>query len=182
MSEDVLVRNSSPTLAGLKTGSLFNLTFQSLYEMNICIQGWNQILSRKGLQACPLRIRGTRALIYVYRPSWLARDLQSPDSFMLLQQYGYCPMFPEQCLSRLKERLSSEDEFPHEIGLFLGYPPEDVRGFIRDANGQKYTGMWKVYGNVKKAQRLFEKYKRCTAVYCRQYYSGVPLERLAVAG
>ena len=22
------------------------------------------------------------------------------------------------------------DEFPHDIGLFLGYPPEDVLGFI----------------------------------------------------
>ena len=53
-------------------------------------------------------------------------------------------MMPEQCLARLIERLKDADEFPHEIGLFLGYPPEDVEGFIQEPNGQKYTGIWKV--------------------------------------
>ena len=182
MSEDVLVQNCSPTLAGLKTGSLFNLTFRSIDEMKRCISGWNHILVRKGIQARPLRLRGTRALIYVYRPNRLAHDLQIPEAAEILTERGYCPQFPEKCLERLSSRLSEETEFPHEIGLFLGYSPEDVRGFIRDANAQKYTGMWKVYGDVKKARMLFEQYKRCTEVYCRQFLSGASLETLAVAG
>ena len=34
--------------------------------------------------------------------------------------------------SRLIKRLNEDAEFPHEIGLFPGYPPEDVRGFIEN--------------------------------------------------
>ena len=33
-------------------------------------------------------------------------------------------------------------EFPHEVGLFLGYPPEDVKGFIdHRANNFKCAGL-----------------------------------------
>lgn len=185
MSEDVLVKNSSPTLAGLKTGSLFNLAFQSEEEREACLRGWNQVLSGKGLRACPVRIRENRALIYVYRPSQLARDLRDPAAAQILRERGYCPTQPDRCLARLMERLKEGNDasaFPHEIGLFLGYPPEDVSGFIQNATGQKFTGMWKVYGDVQRARRLFASYKKCTEVYCRQFFSGVSLERLAVAG
>ena len=36
-------------------------------------------------------------------------------------------------------------EFPHEVGLFLSYPPEDVKGFIdHRANNFKCAGLWTV--------------------------------------
>lgn len=40
------------------------------------------------------------------------------------------------CIDHLKKRLFTHDGFPHEIGAFLGYPLEDVRGFIniKDVN------------------------------------------------
>ena len=45
-------------------------------------------------------------------------------------------------------------EFPHEVGLFLSYPPEDVKGFIdHRASGFKCAGLWKVYGNEEKRAR-----------------------------
>ena len=73
-------------------------------------------------------------------------------------------------------------EFPHEVGLFLGYPPEDVKGFIdHRANGFKCAGLWKVYGDEKKARSLFEKYRKCTEIYCALWQSGLKLEQLAVA-
>ena len=32
---------------------------------------------------------------------------------------------------------------PHEVGLFLSYPPEDVKGFIdHRASGFKSAGLW----------------------------------------
>ena len=73
-------------------------------------------------------------------------------------------------------------EFPHEVGLFLSYPPEDVKGFIdHRANGFKYAGLWKVYGDEEKARSLFAKYKKCTEIYCALWQSGSKLEQLAVA-
>jgi len=53
-------------------------------------------------------------------------------------------------------------EFPHEIGLFLGYPVEDVRGFIEQRGKDcKLSGYWKVYGDEQAARRLFHQFDRC---------------------
>lgn len=58
------------------------------------------------------------------------------------------------------KKLREEPDFPHEIGLFLGYPLEDVKGFIENkADSSKCSGCWKVYGNEQKALKLFEKYE-----------------------
>lgn len=79
------------------------------------------------------------------------------------------------------ERLKESATFPHEIGLFLGYPPEDVSGFIENKPGScKCVGHWKVYGNMAEAQRMFDQYKKCTDVYCRCWAAGESLERLTV--
>ena len=73
-------------------------------------------------------------------------------------------------------------EFPREVGLFLSYPPEDVKGFIdHRASGFKCAGLWKVYGDEEKARSLFAKYKKCTEIYCALWQSGSKLEQLAVA-
>ena len=48
----------------------------------------------------------------------------------------------------LIERLQNREDFPHEIGLFLSYPPEDVQGFIDNrAHNYKRICAWKVYGD-----------------------------------
>ena len=48
----------------------------------------------------------------------------------ILKENGY-PESPGRCVSYLRGRLAESGEFPHEVGLFLGYPPEDVSGFIK---------------------------------------------------
>ena len=75
-----------------------------------------------------------------------------------------------------------KDGFPHEIGLFLGYPPEDVQGFIdHRAMDFKCAGLWKVYGDQQRAQALFDRFRRCTQRYCALWQTGLRLEQLAVA-
>ena len=55
-------------------------------------------------------------------------------------------------------------------------------GFIdHRANDFKCAGLWKVYGDEKKARSLFEKYRKCTEIYCALWQSGLKLEQLAVA-
>ena len=73
-------------------------------------------------------------------------------------------------------------EFPHEIGFFLGYPYEDVIGFIEN-RGQNYleVGPWKVYANQNQARRTFARYRRCARIYARSYRSGQSLRRLTVS-
>ena len=82
----------------------------------------------------------------------------------------------------LARRFRESGEFPHEVGLFLSYPPEDVKGFIdHRANNFKCAGLWKVYGDEEKARSLFAKYKKCTEIYCALWQNGSKLEQLAVA-
>ena len=122
------------------------------------------------------------ALLYLYRPCDLERDLQDRLATEILQHAGYACTGSEQCLMQLIERLRAYDEFPHEIGLFLSYPPEDVKGFIEHhAADFKYAGLWKVYGDERQARQTFAKYKKCTQVYCERWQSGSGLDKLAVA-
>ncbi len=69
------------------------------------------------------------------------------------------------------------------MGLFLSYPPEDVKGFIdHRACGFKCAGLWKVYGDERRARELFARFKKCTEIYCALWQTGLRLDRLAVAG
>lgn len=183
MSEEMIVRHCSPTLAGLKTGSLFTCPYESREELVRELRSLNNILCKKGLRVLSLRYSGKKALIYLYRPSLLKRDLLQVDAAALLRDHGYPREAPDRCVVRLIHRLQEQEEFPHEIGLFLGYPPEDVLGFIENnAQHAKCIGCWKVYGDEEKARALFAAYQECTDRYIHLLTSGNSIERLAVAG
>lgn len=183
MSEELLIRHCSPTLAGIKTGNLFACRFPDKAEMRECVRCWNNLLTKKGLRVLPLRFRNGRALIYLYRPARLSEDLRHGTAERILKERGYCTDTSEKCVVQLIRRLCEYEEFPHEIGLFLGYPPEDVCGFIENkAGGCKCAGCWKVYGDADAARKTFAKYKKCSGVYAALYAKGTSIERLTVAG
>ena len=140
MSEDLLIRHCSPTLAGIKTGNLFSCACPSRKDLTKDLCRLNKKLVPKGIRVLPLRVRKGRALIYAYRPNALESDLTDYRARALLLKYGYVPENPNGCVVHLIHRLRSEGEFPHEIGLFLSYPPEDVLGFI--CNRRAITNAW----------------------------------------
>ena len=182
MSEDLIINHCSPTLAGIKTGNLFSCDCPCRAELMGELRCLNKKLVPKGVRVLPLKVSGGRALIYTYRPTSLEGDLSDKRARELLISCGYRPECPDRCVVHLINRLSSLEEFPHEIGLFLSYPPEDVLGFIRNhACNHKCVGCWKVYGDVKAAQNTFERYERCKKIYSRQWKKGKPIEQLTVA-
>ena len=182
MSEELLIRHCSPTLAGLKSGSQFSCKYTSKRQVLSQSRRLNRILVPKGLSLLPLRYSGGRVLIYLYRPASLRRDLGDSQAHELLDKEGYSGLSPEKCIAELRRRLNSGGEFPHEIGLFLSYPPEDVRGFIECGGREcKCVGCWKVYGDEKAARCRFQQYRKCTSIYERAYKNGCALESLAVA-
>lgn len=181
LSEELIIRSAAPTLAGLKTGSLFPCRFDSREQLTDDIRGINRRLSRKGLRLLPLRFSDKDALLYLYRPAWLQRDLENAEARSILVQAGYDDFRPGRWFPHLLSRFRGNGEFPHEIGLFLSYPPEDVRGFIENKGRRcKCAGCWKVYGDAEQARRRFEEYHSCTARYCRQYAMGVSMDDLSV--
>ena len=183
MSDETLVKFGSPTLAGLKTGNIFTCEYTDLHELSGQLRDLNRKLVPRGLRLIPLRWSKKRVLLYLYRPDRLQRDLAGEEARDLLSQEGYSDRNSESCLLELIRRLRGRKAFPHEIGLFLSYPPEDVRGFIRYRGARsKMTGCWQVYGDAEAARKTFDRFDKCTRIYCRRWSEGVPLTRLAVAG
>lgn len=181
MSEESIIRHCSPTLAGLKTGNMFNCAYESREEMREAICKWNGKLRSKGIRILPLRYKDDSALIYLYRPSLLSKDMENKEVCRMLAERGYDLANCERCIVHLIKRLSDYSVFPHEIGLFLGYPPEDVRGFIENsACGCKCIGCWKVYGDRERAEKTFLKFKKCTQIYLDLWKKGKSIERLTV--
>ena len=181
MPEEDVVRFCSPTLAGLKTGSLFNCRYPSEEAMRADLREWNKRLKPKGVRVLPMRYSMGKALIYLYRPGRLHGDLRDPVACGLLENRGYPLGDPDRCVVCLARRIKDASEFPHEIGLFLGYPPDDVLGFIRNGAARcKCVGDWKVYGDEVRAKQLFQQYRKCTAAFSDQLAKGKTLEQLTV--
>ena len=181
MSNEMLIRCCAPTMACLKTGNMFNCPFADRNEMTADLRKLNQMLSRKGLRIIPLRWNDGRALLYLYRPRMLEKDLQNDLATQLLAECGYTSANPNSYVAQLITRLRGSLDFPHEVGLFLGYPPADVDGFMHRKQTCKLSGIWKVYDDVEGAEKSFARCRHCTEVYLRRFSEGYPLEKLAVA-
>ena len=181
MPTSEIVEYCAPTLAGIKTGSLFSIRNNDRGYVVQRLRKLNCLMRKYGLRIIPLKYASEYTLIYLYRPEYLGKDLQNPDALDILNEKGYIDKDADLCVCHLVKRLRDSGDFPHEIGLFLGYPPEDVRGFINNPDaGVKCVGCWKVYGNTKNALKQFKRINKCTEIYKEKVRRGTPLEELIV--
>lgn len=176
------IEHCSPTLANLKTASLFSCSYTSEQDLLQLTHGWSTAFQPKGVLVRVLRMKAGKALIYVYRPERLSRDLRRPGVKEFLTSCGYTSISLEYALERLSARLSCNDEFPHEIGLFLDYPLGDVQGFIQNGGANyKCSGCWKVYCNECETEKRFQKFQKCRGVYLRLFGCGRSVLQMTVA-
>ena len=163
----------APTIRGLKPGCLINLRRCG----DVCVAAtWRalgpELIRGFGVDAVTLSSRendrDSSALILMYERELLRRALFTREALRILAPLGYgrCVPCVESCLGRLAERF--EECFPHEVGIFLGYPPEDVDGFMRDGGKKPLaSGYWKVYGDVGQARKTFRMFKRAERLAAR---------------
>ena len=88
----------------------------------------NRLLAGKGLCLLPLRFDGSRALLYLYRPSRLRQDLEDAEAVRLLRSPGTHVTGAGQCVACLIRRLRESENSPTRSGLFLSYPPGGCTG------------------------------------------------------
>lgn len=177
--EAVLVRQCAPTLAGLKPGSMFSIsTSEGTYQK---VGQWNERLHSLELSVRILLKRPSSMIVYVYRKKHLEGILSDCGCQQFLAQAGYEKLDLDSALEHLTYRLQSQPEFPHEVGVFLGYPLRDVIGFIEN-RGQNFTccGFWKSYSDPATIEACFDCYRRCIHTYMELFEQGVPIEELAV--
>lgn len=181
MIEKYLIEHCSPTLANLKTANLFSFKVGDIKTLKESIRAWNYELNEKGIYLSLLNVKNNLALVYVYRRKKLEEDLKKDGVGEILNIYGYKNTNVDYAINTLKERLKFSDNFPHEIGLFLGYPLEDVKGFIENlGKNSKCSGCWKVYSNECEKIKMFNKFNKCKKVYSMLFNGGRSISKLAV--
>ena len=178
--EALLAYHCAPTFRGLKAASLVAFPFEKRAALYRFLATSVKELARSGIAVRRLLEAPDRILVLFYRPEVLAQRLCFPQAIHILGRYGYpktSVLGPK--LAHLAERLRREADFPHEIGLFLGYPPWDVDGFIAH-RGRDFLccGCWKVYAKERAARASFARYQACTAAFCQELRQGVPLTDL----
>ena len=172
--KNMLLCFAAPTISGIKASCLINFTRKNEDIRSAWLRLSRKWLDSLNVQAlllnehCPCM----NALVLIYRRELLARALCCDEACTLLAEYGYPLNDVDACLECLRKKFRTG--FPHEIGLFLDYPPEDVRGFIENREPRKISCpcCWKVYGNVQKAVQAFREYKRAECEAARQILAG----------
>lgn len=179
--EDYLIKYCSPTLANLKAGNLFAYPCQSPDEVLFSVMMINRELNDKGVFVDALKHGQRSSLIYVYREKLLKNYLQNNSVAEFLERFGYPTTSFTDCIGFMKTRLQQSESFPHEIGIFLGYPVEDVAAFIEN-KGQNclLTGSWKVYFNRNEAYKVFARYAWCNVLNSWFYQNGLTLHEIAI--
>lgn len=171
--DTLLARHCAPALLRQKSANLFFLPAASWQTAQKELAGFNNKVAPRGLAAEELCRCEKRVLLLVYHKERLAKELANPMARELLAEHSY-PFGPLQAqLAHLKGRLAASAEFPHEIGLFLGYPPGDVKCFIcHKGKGALLSGPWQVYENPEHSKRLFARYRACTQYMCGRISRG----------
>lgn len=174
----------SPTLAGIKPASLVSFDRVQYPDLPQQLTAYQAAFARRGIQFEILCACRGRFLLLVYQKKQLERHMTDMRVQRVLAKFGYPADAPlEELLNGLRRRIAEQSGFPHEIGLFLGYPIEDVIGFIRnEGRGCKLCGYWKVYGDAEAASRLFDRLSRvCHAVKTRVEQGETLLQVFAAA-
>ncbi|MBO6302823.1 MAG: DUF3793 family protein [Ruminiclostridium sp.] len=167
-----LAFHTAPTLLGIKCASLVSLS-RLEFDLGVHLRIFNRRTAGKGLKIRIMHVCDTRCVMLVYNERKLAERLNEKQTAAMLRDEGYdVGAGLDAMLERLSERMESCG-FPHEIGLFLDYPAEDVKGFIEN-NGENYKlcGCWKVYGSEDSARRTFENYEKCRRFLCNKLNEG----------
>ena len=151
-----LVLQCAPTIAGLKTSNLLIVPKDLEDKVRL-------VLRHSGLLGYRLVYDKKRVVFLVFNRNMLMSYLAKAEVRDFLVKYGYRTDAFGGCLSIFQKRyeayVHSRKDFPHEMGIFLGYPLQDVEGFI-ESGGDNFllSGYWKVYSDVAEAQGLFEKF------------------------
>lgn len=176
VTEFTIGRYCGVTFAGLKIASLVSLA-KGEEDVIACL---SRRFAKKGFAFKLLREDKDRLLVYICHRERLENCLFLSEVRTFLKQFGYEYCSADEALEQLKGRMVGE--FPHEIGVFLGYPLADVCGFLRDPGGCILCGCWKVYENADEAAKTFERYRRCSACICRHMRNGKSLAQIFNVG
>lgn len=148
------------TIAGVKPAALLNIPIgggrvkQSHWETyRACLLRHDKLKLRE------VNKQNGRKQVFFYHRVALGNALSERANLNFLRDRGYPERYSqEDYIACLVERLHGDD-FPHEIGIFLGYPLKDVLGFVGYSSLQlaRRRG-WNFYGDEEISNRRYESF------------------------
>ena len=180
-SLEVKIANQcAPVLAGVKPSNILVLENKHVREVVRAVEG-------TGLSFRCLYAGDEQNIWLLYRKEALESWVFQEEAKDFLKAYGYTEDTLERLLVRFGQRFrqyrnnNKEVTFPHEMGVFLGYPMADVIGFIEN-EGRNYlhSGYWKVYENVEAAKELFNTYEMLKKVFVEEAGKGKKLWQITM--
>lgn len=154
----VIISNCAPTLKKQKTASLINFS-NNVRGLNVLWKRYKYKVKRKlNINFFELKKDENSIIVLFYDDELLELSVKDKRNISFLERFGYNNgMNVYECLNLLSKRY--QNMCPHEMGVFLGYPIEDVIAFVDYPNVKcKLTGYWKVYYNEERAKVIFNNY------------------------
>ena len=166
----------APLITGLKESNLLNIKKQDYQRMK-------DIFKESELTIYPLGIHAGKITVFLYHRERLEKFFSGESVLALLHEIGYIDTDLKQVLpvfrTHYQQYLKEKKVFPHEMGLLLGYPPEDVKGFIHNqGKNYLYSGYWKVYDRPHEKIRLFQKYEHSREKLIQLLSYGMRIEEI----
>ncbi len=159
---------AAEVLSGAKPANLIRIVNRRLSNRRLpcgrrMYQLWQKygsdLLKNSPLSARPMQTEEDSVLLLIYRSDLLERRLSGRTMQAFLARQGYPqPLSLEKTLQHLQESFSRG--VPHEVGMFLGYPAKDVKGFMAQVSEPwQGRGMWRIYGPPTRSLRLSDLYR-----------------------
>ena len=147
----------APVLTDIKISNLFT------------VERVDEKFVYKALQSTeivPYRLlrRENKTVFLLFRRKTLDLYLNDPKVQAVFMLNGYKDLSLTGIIKKFRQRYveyrNQGGDFPHEMGLLLGYPVEDVQGFIEHkGKDYLYAGYWKVYTDLEEKKALFEAFE-----------------------
>lgn len=171
--ETQIALQCAPLISGLKVSNLLIISAEDEALVRV-------ILRRSGISFFRLLRTGEKVTFLLFRKNPLEAYLKQQEVETMLVEAGYAELSLGNILSTFQKRyahyMSAGGRFPHEMGLLLGYPAEDVKGFVEnEGKNFLYSGYWKVYADVEEKRWLFQKFENAkeTVIQLLSYGVGI---------
>lgn len=178
----IIIRNAAPTIKKHKTSSLINFSISNRNLNNIWEKYKDEVKEKLDIDYFELKKDATNTFVLFYNKDKMGLGISDSKNMKFLKRFGYNEnMDIKQCLILLGKRF--QNMCPHEIGIFLGYPLDDVVSFVDYPNDEcKMVGYWKVYHDIEGAEIIFNKYNEIKATIIKLMLEGMkPTELLKQA-
>jgi hypothetical protein len=166
----------APLITGLKISNLLNIRREDFVSMQKIIKdsqfSWYLLLETE-----------EKITVLLFHRGRLENYLGKRQVREMLKQAGYANLslgcILREFSIRYREYMETKNDFPHEMGLLLGYPTEDVEGFITHRGDDCLcVGYWKVYVNKDRKLKTFERFDKAKERLLQLLSCGVSMEEI----